>query len=315
MINWQRVLENSSEPAVRYLFHTQFLGEESDSASIRTIREEFKNSERVQTMLAESISQHPYQKWRGAHWVLSLLAELGYPTGEDSLVPLRESELSWLLDEERLKRIPLLAGRYRRCASQEGNAVYALVKLGLADERVDRLAQLLLGWQWPDGGWNCDKKPEAHISSFNESLIPLRGLVAYWNVHPDPMVKESIERACEVFLQRHLLRRLTNQHIIRTSFTKLSYPPYWHYDFFFALKVMSEAGKIKDPRLSEALDLLQSKRLPDGGFPTEQKQYRVSEKISTGASPVDWGPVSKIAMNEYVTVQAATVLKLAGRGG
>jgi hypothetical protein len=266
-------------------------------------------------MFTESISQHPYQKWRGAHWVLSLLAELGYPTGNESLLPLRENELKWLLDGDRLKRIPLIDGRYRRCASQEGNAVYSLVKLGLVDERVDQLVQLLLGWQWPDGGWNCDKKPEAHVSSFNESLVPLRGLVAYWNIHPDQQVRESIERACEVFLQRHLLRRLTNQNIIRSSFTKLSYPHYWHYDFLFALKVMSEAGKIDDPRLNSALDLLQSKRLSGGGFPAEQKHYRVSEKVSTGASSVDWGPVSKNTMNEYVTVQAVGLLKLADRAG
>ncbi len=51
------------------------------------------------------------------------------------------------------------------------------------------------------------------------------------------------------------------------DFLKLRYPCYWHYDILVGLKVMAEAGFLKDPRCREALDILVSKRLPDGGFP------------------------------------------------
>ena len=73
-------------------------------------------------------------------------------------------------------------GRVRRCASQEGNCYYYSLALGLADDRTEELAARLIKWQWEDGGWNCDKRPEASISSFNETLIPLRGLVLYANI-------------------------------------------------------------------------------------------------------------------------------------
>ncbi len=49
----------------------------------------------------------------------------------------------------------------------------------LADERTEELASRLVAWQWPDGGWNCDKNPQASHSSFHESLIPLRGLALH----------------------------------------------------------------------------------------------------------------------------------------
>jgi hypothetical protein len=60
-----------------------------------------------------------------------------------------------------LKAVPYINGRWRRCACQKGGAVYSLLKLGLEDSRVEQLVQLLLKWQWPDGGWNCDKHTES----------------------------------------------------------------------------------------------------------------------------------------------------------
>ena len=94
------------------------------------------------------------------------------------------------------------------------------------------------------------------------------------------------------------------------NFIKLHYPAYWHYDILFGLKVMCETGFIDDPRCSEALDLLESKQLADGGFPAEA---RVDEKKLSGHSRVDWGGTSKKHMNPFVTIDAFSVLKQAGR--
>ena len=40
--------------------------------------------------------------------------------------------------------------------------------------------------------------------------------------------------------------------IIDRNFIQLHYPNYWHYDVLFALKVISEAGFITDPRCLKA---------------------------------------------------------------
>ena len=76
---------------------------------------------------------------------------------------------------------------------------------------------------------------------------------------------------------------------------------------------MAEAGFIHDPRCRDALDLLESKRLPDGGFPAEESFYRVRAEPRTGRELVDWGGVSKTRMNEFVTADALGVLGAAGR--
>ena len=52
------------------------------------------------------------------------------------------------------------------------------------DQDVGDVVARLLGEQLADGGWNCDKRPEAHQSSFMETLIPLRALVLYARTPP-----------------------------------------------------------------------------------------------------------------------------------
>ena len=75
----------------------------------------------------------------------------------------------------------MVDGLARRCASQEGNALAVACRLGLADDpRAELLARSLAGWQWPDGGWNCDRRASGRRSSFHESLPPAWGLHEYW---------------------------------------------------------------------------------------------------------------------------------------
>jgi hypothetical protein len=312
-------LQHSNEPSVRYKVLVNVLGEKPESAKIRKLQEEIKSSPRVKLLLSErnrkgEIPYHPYKKWYGAHWVLATLADIGYPSGDKSLIPLREQVLNWLFSEKHQENIKVINGRTRRCASQESNALFSLLTLGLADERTEELANRLVKWQWPDGGWNCDRDPKASNSSFWESLIPLRALSLHAKITGSQKSKEAAKRASEVFLKRHLFKRQKDGKVMNKQFLQLHYPCYWRYDILFGLKVMAEAGFIKDKRCEDALDILESKRLPDGGFPAEARFYTVSKKASTGRSLVDWGGVSKSRMNEFVTADALFVLNKAGRG-
>jgi len=96
-------------------------------------------------------------------------------------------------------------------------------------------------------------------------------------------------------------------------FVLLHYPAYWHYDILFGLKVMAEAGFISDPRCRDALDLLETKRLPDGGFPAEESFSRPTRPQLSGYTPVVWGGTSQRGLNPFVTADALFVLRAAGR--
>ena len=190
-----------------------------------------------------------------------------------------------------------------------------VIRLGLVDDRTPRLVERLLHWQWPDGGWNCDKDPAADTSSFMETLPPMRGLAAWAALTGDPAARRASERAAEVLLERRLYRRRRDGRVIRPHFTKLHDPLYWHYDILGGLKAMAELGSIADARCADALDLLESKRLPDGGWPAEARFYRHSNEPKLGNDDVDWGGTSTRRMNEWVTADALGVLRAAGRGG
>jgi hypothetical protein len=316
-------LLNSSEPSIRLRTRTEILGE-TDSRRVTAEQSNVKQSERVRKLLSERVNSilscHPYSKWYGAHWVLSALADLGYPKKDDSLIPLREQVYEWLFSKAHLEYVrgheayagPVIRARglARAHASMEGNAVYYLHSLGLADDRTATLADRLLEWQWPDGGWNCDKRTGAHTSSFTESLLPLRGL-AFHELSSGGEYRDPVRRAAEFFLDRDLFKRKRDGKVISSKFTKLHYPCYWHYDILFGLKVMKEAGFIRDARCADALSLLESKRLSDGGFPAEEAYYQATARTGSRRSLVSWGGVNQRRLNEYVTCDALSVLKAA----
>ena len=162
-------LLDSAEPAVRYLTRVQALGEDPNTRPARRDREAIKtNSTIVRKLLSEVrrdglIAGGPYSKWRGSHWVLAFLSELGYPPGDRKLKAMADRNAQWALGMS----AQMVEGRARRCASQQSYALLYLMKLGFYDARCDELAERLMQWQWDDGGWNCDRRPEACHSSFH----------------------------------------------------------------------------------------------------------------------------------------------------
>jgi hypothetical protein len=207
--------------------------------------------------------------------------------------------------------------RPRRCASMEGNAIWSQLELGIVDEsRVPLLADRLLAMQWPDGGWNCDKRRGARTSSVQETLIPLRGLAAWHRATGDKRSGAGARRAAEFLLQRRLLWRKGNDALIVPEWggpvNQIHYPIRF-YDVLSALLVMTEMGRVRDPRCRKALDLLEGKRLADGMFPVEWTNVKRAPRIVSRGTYADWGPLQKKKGNLLVTIDALHVLREAGR--
>ena len=333
-----RRLLRSQEPSIRWKTRVWVLEEDPESHAIRRLQHEVATAPRTRALLKDRKRPGPrgtptgvYHKWLGDHWALAHLAELGYPPCDHSLQPRIDRALECWLQPAYFREwvakgtseaeqstnadrgVPCLRGRYRRCASQQGNALYYATTLGLSNGACDKLVERLIHWQWPDGGWNCDRTASADTSSFGETLTPMRGLSVYGQVRRNRAARDAALRASEVFLRRHLYRRMSDERVIYWEFPRLHFPLYWHYDILGALKVLSRMGLARDARCGDALDLLEAKELPRGGWPAEGRYYDLAGVTPRrGTDRVDWessGPHG----NEWVTVDALSVLHAAGR--
>jgi len=254
---------------------------------------------------------HPYRKWTGAHWRLVSLVELEVPPGEPRTLAALEPVLSWLTWRGRLSGYrPAADGLIRSDASMEGNALAVACRLGMAaDPRVGELAEALVKWQWPDGGWNCDRKASGRRSSFHESLIPSWGLFEYARATGNRDAKAAATRTAELLLQHRLFRRHGTGEPIHRSWVALHYPPYWHYDIGHALLILARMGRAGDPRAADALDILESRRRPNGRWTAGGRWWKPPGSDRT-VEAVDWDAGAGSAM---LTLNALRSLKAAGR--
>jgi hypothetical protein len=325
-------LLRSDEASVRWRTRVSVLGEDPDQPANRRLREQIRTSSAARRLIDGHARLQPktYSKWRGGHWVLMALADLGFPTGDEDLEPMRDGVLRTWLDGfyfrefdadagPRTSGVAIVNGRYRQCGSLQGGALLAISRLGIDDGRAASLVERLRHWQWPDGGWNCDRDPQARSSSVYETLIPMRGLAAYARSQNGSdragrrEASRAARRAAEVMLTRRLLFRRSTGQLIHGDWAKLHFPVYWHYDVLAALKGIAEAGLIDDPRCGDGLELLERKQLPGGGWAAEAKFYQPPTAERGTRDHVDWGGVKASRMNEWVTVDALTVLAAAGR--
>jgi len=297
-------LAASPEPAVGRAAHREFLDTAWNGGPVAGGRI-------VSTLLSGQLADgsfgvHPYRKWSGAHWRLVSLVDLGVTAADAASLPQAAGTvLDWLLSDRHRNTIRSVNGLTRRCASQEGNAVYVCCRLGMAaDPRVIRLARDLTAWQWPDGGWNCDVQASGRRSSFHETLPAAKGLHEYWKASGDPAARAGSERAAELLLQHRLFRSLSTGHTIHPLWVKLRYPEFWHYGILPALLLLARMGLAGDPRAEEAITLLRQKMLPDGRWPVEGAWW--SPAGAAGQTGVaDWG---RSGPNPFVTLSAVRIL-------
>ncbi len=311
-------------PVVAYRARRLLAGEPESSPALRSLRGAIGSSEMAQRLLLALNGErfNPYRKWQGPHWTLYSLAEIGFPPEDERLLALRQRVMNWMFAPAFLKPpstvfLPDQPQRPRHCASMEGNTIWSQLVLGIVDdEHVPLLVERLVAFQWPDGGWNCDKRPGARTSSVQETLLPLRGLACWHRATGDERAQGAADRAAEFLLARRLLWHQRDGALIMPEWggpvDKIHYPIRF-YDVLSALLVMAEIGMLRDPRCRDALDLLERKRLADGTFPVEWTNVTKADRIESRGTFADWGTIHKKKGNALVTVDALYVLREAER--
>jgi hypothetical protein len=298
-------LLESDEPGVVAQAKRDLLGDPNPPEAARVLEGPIVRALLAGQQADGGFGVHAYGKWGGAHWRLVSLVELGVPAGEPRCLAAAETVLAWLTGKSHRAAVRTIDGLARRCASQEGNALAVCCRLGLAeDPRVRVLAESLVEWQWPDGGWNCDLRATGRRSSFHESLPPMWGLHEYWAATGETAAKEAAVRTAELFLEHNLFRRGGTGDAIHPSFVTLHY---WHYDILQALLTLSRMGLAADPRARDAVELVGERRLADGRWRAGARWWKPPGSQGSNVEVVDWGT----GPSEMLTLNALRVLAAA----
>jgi hypothetical protein len=240
-----------------------------------------------------------FPEWTSTTWSLTLLRSFGLdPTGPAArrAVNLVAANCRWEHDGEAYfdgEVEPCINGRVVATGSYFGQDTAAI---------VDRL----LTEQMSDGGWNCEQEHGSRRGSFNSTIEVLEGLLEYERAQgPSADVAAARKRGHEYLLERRMLRRVSTGEVIDQNWTQFSFPTYWHYDVLRGLDYLRAAKARLDPRLSEALDLVEGKHDVNGIWPLENPHPgRLHFPIDEGQGcPSRWN-----------TLRAMRVMRWAGRG-
>jgi hypothetical protein len=214
--------------------------------------------------------------WLSTTDVLALLKELGLdPAGEPArkAIDLVNQRVRWF----QLGGEPFFEGETEACLN--GRILASGAYFGT---RSGRLLERLLSEELEDGGWNC-KAPPSTRSSFHSTICVLEGLLAYEKAYGETDAVTAARRRAEDYLvERRLLRSLTTGDVIDGRWTMFSFPSSWHYDVLRGLDYLRGAGAAPDERLSEAIEILESKRQPDGRWPLDLVHAEATKRIPVG---------------------------------
>ncbi|MEV4623653.1 hypothetical protein AB0J74_33725 [Asanoa sp. NPDC049573] len=197
------------------------------------------------------------QPWVSTLPTLDLLVEFGIDPQDEQVrqaVAAVRDTVRWEYDS-----LPFFDGEVEACIN--GRTVRIGSYFG---QPVDGIVDRLLREQYDDGGWNCELENGAKVSSFHSTINVLDGLLTYQRAGGTADVAAARRRGEEYLLERALFRRKSTGAVVDEDWLAFSFPFRWHYDVLRALDYFRAAGDPPDPRVREAVALVESKRRPDG---------------------------------------------------
>jgi hypothetical protein len=164
------------------------------------------------------------------------------------------------------------------------------------------LAHRLVDEQLDDGGWNCEA-PKSRRSSYHTTICVLEGLLEYERaVGSAPAAAAARRGAEEYLLERGLFRRRSTGEVASQAFLSFAFPPRYHYDVLRALDYFRAAGAQPDPRMDDAVKVVERRQQADGKWLLD----RAHDEALALALPFG---ESVGAPSRWITLRALRVLK------
>ncbi|MBI5545394.1 MAG: nitrogen fixation protein NifH [Deltaproteobacteria bacterium] len=309
-IDWLLEREN---PAVRYLTLTGLLGRSDRDPEVREAQAAIMMAGVVPSILSsqkpggywEQADSFYTAKYRGTVWQLIILAE-HHADGGDARIG---RACDFLLEHS---QDPASGGFSFRCSKQgngglasgvvpclTGNLVWSLLRLGrLGDERVGQGIEWLTRFlrfddgdsapprDWPYARW------EMCYGRHSCFMGVVKGLKAFSEIpakRRSPAVRRTIDASAEFLLRHHVFKRshdLTK--VAKPGWTRLGFPRMYQTDALEVALLLLGLG-YQDERLRDAVDLVRSRRGPDGRWPLQDTlNGKFQVNIERKGKPSKW---------------------------
>ncbi|WP_457099203.1 squalene cyclase [Microbacterium sp. P5_E9] len=209
---------------------------------------------------ADMTNDEEGQPWTATTWSLTALREWGMDAAALAGTAAKIAANSrWEYDD-----LPYWDGEVDVCI----NAM-TLANGAWLGADVSALAAWFPEHQLADGGWNCEWIEGSTRSSFHSTINALRGILAYEEIAGStPELRAARKRGEEYLLERRLRYRLSDGEQVTRWATVILWPYRAPFTALKAVDYFTQAarrdGVPLDPRVDETLELVRSRRQPDG---------------------------------------------------
>jgi hypothetical protein len=306
---FSRWLLEAETPCIRYLTSTRLLDLPSTDQKSQVTWEAMKTSSPIPDILAKQselgswLGERSFYtpKYTSTHWSMLLLSELAADRGDPRL----ERGVDFML-EVRWKRLEhQIEGNAYGWACFWANLLRYALHFGRPDDpRIDTVIALLVR-EALQNQWRCE---------YNHDRSCAWGAArTLWALAAIPTDRRSSD--IEAVIQAGLTFLLKENNLTKADYPtpqggsihplwfRLNFPLFYQTDILFVLRTLSELDELAHPGAQKALDWLQDRRGKNGQW-RGSSPYRQRTWKSLG-NPSE--------TNRWVTLQAALVLKSAGR--
>jgi len=302
-------------PSVKYLALKNLLGRSEGEREVREAKKRIMEFGAVPKILLRLRSDGHYEnpafvrkfgqafsdfgylpKYKATIWQLILFAEFCADGRDERIRHTCEYVLAHCYKQDGL--FSMHGSNYLTPCFQ-ANMLWSLIKFGYSrDPRVKKALALLTRYQrfddgdfrtpkeWPYHGRN-DRCSDSH-SCYAGCARGLKAVASIPRQKWSDEIEDYVRRGTEFFLMHHIYKSSHNpSQLLHRDITQLRFPIFVFSNFLDILDILLELG-VKDHRMQEAVDLLESKRKPNGRWILEHAVSNMHTKIETQGEDSKW---------------------------
>ena len=210
-----------------------------------------------------------FPKWTNSHYTLLELKHLCFPTDHPDI----QRTIEIILDTEKKPDGGIGPGQtIRSDVCVAGMFLNYAAYFQAAESQLESIIDFLLDESMPDGGFNCQSnRSGAHHSSMHSTISVLEGFLSLKQNgyhYRASEIQYRVEQSEAFLLQHRLFKSDKTGDVIHPGFLTFSYPARWKYNILRALDYFQAADVPWDDRMQDAIDVIQSKRKPEGHWMT-----------------------------------------------